>query len=342
MTAPTVEPVFWESIFQGRDPRIFKALYGSWLVRDWLGPASSLQGFNPFDVAGTGDLRNDLIGFGLVDPTQPFDVDDNPLRQGWRDPGYLDENGVQFNPKYATVDTTVWQSRMAARTDVTQDQEQQMATFVESSPLIDALNWQLPIGENDLAALGTVGYQVIKPTIPQMRYRQILNIGVDGSTGDNEYFATAFSRALMVKPDNWAMQAKTEVQTKTTWDSYPDPSTGWAVARWREGPAWRASGGSSSRLLAPIAAANGSGHVHLTFAPPTSDNGPFLYRVVQNVAGALTTLPDSAVTIVSASDSAVVLNVAAASGAKTFRVIALGSNNSASEPSVDSNSVTVT
>lgn len=336
MTAPA-EPVFWESIFQGSSPRIFKALYGSFLVRDWLGPLTSMQGFNPFDVAGSGDLRNDLIGFGLVDPA---DVDSGQ-RLGFRDPGYLDENGVAFSPKYTTVDTMVWQSRMAQRTDVTLDQEQLSAVFVESTPLLDALNWQLPIGEHDLAPVGQAGYEVIKPIVPQMRYRQVLAIGVDGSTGDNEYFATAFSRSLMTKPDKYDLQAKKEFQTPLTYDSYPDPSTGWAVARWREGPAWRASGGSTSRLLAPVAALGTAGHVTLTFAPPTSQNGPFTYRVVQNVSGTLTTLPDSAVTVVSESDTEVVLNVAVPTGAKTFRVIALGSNNSASEPSLDSGSVTV-
>jgi hypothetical protein len=342
MTAPTVEPVFWESIFQGSSPRIFKALYGSFLIRDWGGPLTSLAGFNPFDVAGSGDLRNDLIGFGLVDPAD----DTSGQRLGFRDTGYLDENGVAFNPKYTTVDTMVWQSRMAQRTDVTLDQEQLNAVFVESTPLLDALNWQLPIGETDLVAVGTAGYEVIKPIVPQMRYRQVLAIGVDGSTGDNEYFATAFSRSLMTKPDKYDLQAKKEFQTNLTYDSYPDPSSGWAVARWREGPAWRASGGSTSRLLAPIAATAGAGKVTLTFAPPTSLNGPFMYRVQSVVGGVATAIPDANVVVVSASDTEVVLRVgdttALAAGAKTFRVIALGSNNSASEPSPDSNSVTVT
>lgn len=337
MTAPA-EPVFWESIFQGNSPRIFKALYGSFLIRDWLGPATSLEAFNPFDVDLTGDLRNDLIGFGLVDPTD----EDSGLRLGFRDCGYLDENGVAFNPKYTTVDTMVWQSRMAQRTDVTLDQEQLNAVFVESTPLMDALNWQAPIGEHDLAAIGTAGYEILKPVVPQMRYRQILAIGVDGSTGDNEYFATAFSRSLMTKPDKYDLQAKKEFQTNLTYDSYPDPSSGWAVARWREGPAWRASGGSTARLLAPVAATAGAGKAHLTFAPPTSINGPFMYKVLQNVAGTITAVTDNNVTVVSASDTEVVLEVTAAAGAKMFRVIALGSNNSASEPSPDSGSVTIT
>lgn len=343
MTAPA-EPVFWESIFQGNSPRIFKALYGSFLIRDWGGPLTSLNGFNPFDVANTGDLRNDLIGFGLVDPTQDFDADANPLRQGWRDGGYLDENGVAFNPKYTTVDTMVWQSRMAQRTDVTLDQEQLNAVFVESTPLMDALNWQLPIGETDLVAVGTAGYEVLKPTVPQMRYRQILAIGVDGSTGDNEYFATAFSRSLMTKPDKYDLQAKKEFQTNLTYDSYPDPSSGWAVARWREGPAWRASGGTTSTLEAPVATVGvGAGKANLEFAPPTSPNGPWTYAVTKDVGGTLTAVPSSAVSIASASDSSVVLALTGiAAGATKFKVQAVGSNNSMSMPSPESNSITIT
>jgi hypothetical protein len=342
VTAPA-EPVYWESVFQGSSPRIFKALYGSFLIRDWGGPATSLKGFNPFDVDGTGDLRNDLIGFGLVNPAEPFDAVTNPYRQGWRDPGYLDENGIAFSPKYTTVDTMVWQSRMAQRTDVTLDQEQLNAVFVESNPILDALNWQLPIGQNDLVEVGQVGYEVLKPLVPQQRYRQILCIGVDGSTGDNEYFATSFSRTLMTKPDKYDMQAKKELQTNLTYDSYPDPSSGWAVARWREGPAWRASGGSTSTLAAPVATATAAGTATLEFAPPTSPNGPWTYAVTRNVAGVLTPVPANEVTVSSQSDTSVVLTVTGQpAGAAKFRVQAVGSNNSMSAPSDDSNSVTIT
>ena len=321
-------PVYWESVFQGNSPRILKALYGSLLLRDWRGPLTSLADFSPF--ADDGNLDGTLIGLG-------------DGQQGWFDPGYLDENGIQFKPKYNTVDTMVWQSRMAQRTDVTLDQETLQSTFVESNPLIDYLNWGLPLDEN-IPGIGDEGYKLLKPLVPQMRYRQMLAIGVDGSTGDNEYFATLFARALMTKPGDYDYQAKKEIQTPLTFDSYPDPSSGFAVARFREGPAWRASGGSTTPLLAPIALAVSGDKVTLTFAPPTSHNGPFVYTAQEQVGGtgAFTAVAGGRQIVVSESGSEVVLQITGVETgtAYAYKVVAEGSNGSASAPSPASNSVT--
>lgn len=321
-------PVYWESIFQGNSPRILKALYGSFLIRDWNGSLTSLANFTPF--AEDGNLDGTLIGL-------------NGGQQGWFDIGYTDENGVQFNPKYTTVDTMVWQSRMAQRTDVTLDQEEAQVTAVESNPLIDYINWQLPLDAN-IPGIGDEGYKLLKPLVPQQRYRQICAIGVDGSTGDNEYFATVYARALMVKPDKYEYQAKKEVATPFTFDSYPDPSSGFAVARFREGPAWRASGGSTSALLAPVATAVTGAKAELTFAPPSSHNGPFTYSVQESVsAGAYTAVPSNDVTVATSSPTQVELLVTGRTVAAscTYKVIAEGSNGSASAPSPASNSITI-
>jgi hypothetical protein len=242
-----------------------------------------------------------------------------------------------------------WQSRMAQRTDVTLDQEECMITAIESNPMIDYLNWQLALvdanGNQNFPDIGDEGYKVVKPLVPQMRYRQICAIGVDGSTGDNEYFATVFARSLMVKPGDYDYQAKKEVQTPFTFDSYPDPSSGFAVARFREGPAWRASGGSTAAFAAaPVATAVAGGKAHLSIAPPTSHNGPFTYTVQEQVggAGAFTAVTGGNMTVVSQSDTEVVLEVdgLTTGSAYVFKVIAEGSNASSNAPSAASNSVT--
>jgi hypothetical protein len=328
-------PVYWESVFQGNSPRILKALYGSFLIRDWSNALTSLAEFSPF--ADDGNLDGTLIGL-------------TSGQQGWFDPGYLDENGAQFTPKYTTVDTMVWQSRMAQRTDVTLDQEEVKIVAVESNPMIDYLHWQLPLvnlaGEQNFPEIGQEGYKVLKPLVPQQQYRQICAIGVDGSTGDNEYFATVFARALMVKPEGYDYQAKKEVQTPMTFDSYPDPSSGFAVARFREGPAWRASGGSTASFVsAPVALAVTGAKAHLTIADPTSPNGPFTYAVTMQTAGtgAFTAVPGSDVTVVSDLGGETVLQIATVltSGtAYAFKVVATGVNGSANAPSTASNSIT--
>ncbi|MDF3280923.1 hypothetical protein [Gordonia sp. N1V] len=320
---------YWESLFAGDATRIVKALYGSFLIRDFDAANTSLTDFSPFDPT-TGNLRADLL----------VPVADGG--QGWNDIGLIDENGVQFNPKYTTTDTMAWQNRMAQRTDVTLDQEECTVTAIQSTPLIDYINYQLPLDE--VPAVGTVGYQLTKPNTPVLLQRQILAIGVDGATDNAEYFGTMYARALMIKPDKYDYQAKTEVQTPFTFDSYPDPYSGFAVRRFREGPAWRAAGGTTTwetSMAAPVATSEAGLKATIAFAPPASDNGPFTYQVTQTVGGTTTAVPAQNVTVKSSSSTQVVLEVSGlTAGAVTFRVTATGSNGSQSTPTASSNSIT--
>lgn len=215
----------WDSLFTGRPELVRKALYGSVLIKDY-DPTVSLATYSPFDST-TGLLNSTL-----------FTTD------GWTDIGYLDENGVQFTPTYTVVDTNTWQSRQSLRADVTVDTEQAMVTALQSSPLTDALYNSLPLAS--AGVLGSSAYQLIKPKVPQVVYRSVLFIGVDGSTGNFEFVGKLYPRALMIKPDKQAWQSKTEIQIPLTFQSYPDSVAGFSQTSYREGPGWRSRGVPSS------------------------------------------------------------------------------------------------
>lgn len=314
----------WDSIFTGNDTRIVKALYGSFLVCDWNGQATSRQTYNPFDPT-TGNLSTTLL-----------------TTDGWKDPGLISENGVQFNPKYTTNETMVWQSRVAARTDVTQDEEECVVSFMESLPIIDELNYQLPLGT--LSSVGTTGYSVAKPNTPQMQYRQVLALGVDGSTGNNEYFAVLFPRCLVTKVDKFDFSAKDPIEATLTFSAYPDPYSGFAVKRFREGPAWRASGGATSAPGVPTATAVAGAKATLAFTAPSSLNGPFTYTVLERTpSGSGTGTPVSGSNVTfggSGNNVTATVSGLTASSTYDFAVEATGSNGSTSVPSAYSTSIT--
>jgi hypothetical protein len=225
----------WDAMFSTvADPtRIRKALFGSVLVRDWNGQATSCANYSPFDPV-TGNLSATLL-----------------TTDGWNDVGLLSEAGVSLTPKYTTADVLVWQSRQAQRTDPTQDQEEFMIQCSESTPLVDALYYNIPLA--NLPEIGLEGYTVKKPPYPLVTYRQILAIGVDGNDNSNEYFALLFPRCLMTKPDKQDLTGKTEILTSMTFDSYPDPFSGFAAMRFREGPGWRSAGGLTATPGTPVA-----------------------------------------------------------------------------------------
>ncbi|MDG3012375.1 hypothetical protein G4X40_19735 [Rhodococcus sp. D2-41] len=305
----------WDNLFVGDSTRDLKAQYGMVLVRDWNAAATSLASYSPFDPV-TGNLSPTLL-----------------TTDGWYNPGYLDATGVVFTPKFTVVDDDAWQTRQALRTDVTLDQEEMTFVPKEQSPLVDALRFQDAL--SSLQEQGAAGYQLTKSTRPSLANRQILAIGVDYNTGQPEYFAFEYAMARMVKPDKISFDAKNTTASGLTFDSYVCPYSGFAVRFFREGPAWRASGGNTTVPGNPTAATGtATGTVTLTFTPPTSANGPFTYQVntVTPTAGAV---PAANVTVTSATSSQVVLTVGAltSSTSYTFTVQATGANDSQSVPS---------
>ena len=93
----------WTSLYtaegnggQGEDAtRIRKWLYGSVLIRDWkYDGTTALNGFTPFDTDY--NLKTTLLSSS------------NPGGQ-WYEVGSLSEDGVEFNPKFATDETKIWQ-----------------------------------------------------------------------------------------------------------------------------------------------------------------------------------------------------------------------------------------
>lgn len=318
----------WDQIFAptGINTRILKAQFGSVLVRDYNGSATSMASYSPFDTL-TGNLSSTIL-----------------TTDGFYDTGYLDENGFQLDPKYTVDDLKGWQSRNILRSDITEDQTDFSFTLMQSTWLTDALEYQIPLASAQQQ--GEEGYTIKKSVTPNLTNRQVIAIGVDNSSGQAEYFGFGFPLARMTKPDKIDLSDKNPFQFSMGWTTYVCPFSAFPVVFWREGPAWRASGGNTSTLLAPVAAA-ASGHTAtLTFAPPTSTNGPWTYAVTQNdtTTTVTTTVSSGNMTVTSSSPTSVVLTIAGltATNAYTFSVSATGGNGSTSSPSPVSNSITAT
>lgn len=231
----------WNQLWTGNNQRITRGMYGLVMVRDYNGQATALTSYSPFDPS-SGNLAT------TVDTTD-----------GWQDLGIIDENGVQFDPKYTTADVKAWQSRQIQRTDLTEDQVDFSFTCLEATPIVDALEYQVPLAQ--MGTLGAEGYQITKNIYPNLVNRQILVVGVDFNTGQPEYFSYLFPLVKMIKPDKFDISEKNPYQMMLNWSSYVDPWSGFAVRLYREGPAWRNAGGTTSTPGAPQAT--------IPLSPPT-------------------------------------------------------------------------
>lgn len=239
----------WTALEQENANNIRKWLYGTVLVRDWDPAGStSLAGFTPF-VAG-GNLVTTLMS-----PSNPGGP--------WFDFGYLDDNGVEFTPKYTTDEVDVWQTRWPVRIDATKDGEEITVVCAETNPVVDAVFNNLPLSnlasESALQSVGQSGYQVTYSNVPQIIYRQLLIIGVDAALSSAIYVVEIRPKTSMIKPEKRSFNAKKADMFGMTFGCYPDPVTGYAKSHVYGGPGWLQLGGS------PILAVPD----YVSLAPPT-------------------------------------------------------------------------
>ncbi|MFE3229341.1 hypothetical protein [Nocardia sp. NPDC059228] len=308
----------WDTIFGGDVNNVYKGQVGFVAIRDY-DPTKPLTNWTPFDTV-SGDWSTSLM-----------------TTDGFEALGYQDENGLEFTPTLQTADTKAWQSRQKLLTDITEDSESAMLTGIERTPLIEALETNLPLAA--MGSLGQAGYQYTKPTWTTPIVRQVVFGAVYASALGISLWARIYPRCQMIKPDKLSMNAKVEAQAKLTFEALPDTAAGYAVRTMREGAGWRALGGTTSTPGTPTATAGSAGVASLTFTAPTSKNGPFTYNVF--VDAGVVPVTSSNVTVGGTLTQPILTVSGQVAGAHTYKVQAIGSNLSGSAKSGASNSVTV-
>ena len=232
-----VTGVLWPSFYTGDGSRIRKWLYGSVLVRDW-------------DPAGTTNMANIQVfaSNGQLNPLLLVPVAQGGY--GFYDVGSITENGVEFTPKFNADETHIWQSRRSQRTDITMDDEEVMFSAADTTPLVDYLYTNLPIGFTGVPTFPTIGaqnYSVNKPFYSDTIYRQLLIIGVDGSVGPNgspEYQVELRPRVTLAKKNKRQWGSKQIDVKELTYTVHMDPYSGFDSALLRGGSVWFAEGGA--------------------------------------------------------------------------------------------------
>lgn len=212
----------WDSLFGGRAELVRKMLFGSLLLKDY-DPAASLTTFTPFE-ATTGELRS-------------------LTADGFRDAGYLSDDGVTFSPDIDGEDTGAWQSRDPLRRDVTKDSETAQFTAIETRPETLALYRSLRLAQ--VGAFDGKGLTMTKPKVPVMIPRSILAIGVDGEGPSAIYGAVLYPRASVTDRGDHQWSASEIAGYELTITPYHDSVAGFAIRWWYDGPGWRALGNTA-------------------------------------------------------------------------------------------------
>lgn len=327
----------WTSLEQISAKNIRKWLYGTVLVRDWdPSGTTSLANFSPFNSDGS--LSSTL--FSANNPGGP-----------WFDVGAIDVNGVDFTPRYKTVDTDIWQNRLPQRTDVDGDGEDIDIVFAETNPVALALYNNQPLvdvpgtnAKSILQSIGSSSFDVQYSIWPQIIYRQLLIIGVDGEMNNPFYIAEMRPRVSLTKLNKRQFNAKKADDFGVSFGVYPDPDSGFAKDVKYGGPAWLALGGPVTLPTVDTVTATAvtGDKATLVFNQPTSPNQPFTYSVSQdNTTSSTVTTVSAGNLTTSVSSGTVTLTVSGLTtgDAYTFTVTAKAANNQTAAYPV-SNSVT--
>lgn len=335
-----VNGVLWPTIFRGDEDNIRKALYGSWLIRDWNFATTSLTGFSPFQ-ADDGNLVSTL--FSADNPGGP-----------WYDFGYMDEKGPEFTPKLTVKPTRVMQSRWPARYDYTEETEEIGATLMESNPVVDAILSNAPL--SGLQEVGAPGYTVSAPVELDLRWRQCMFIAVDGRSGLNYYTVRLYPKVLIgdFGRTPWNIDAAAALPIKgfaipdefTIPPANADGTINAGSPRWvmRDGPAWRAQGESAFEVTAPIAAPITGLKATLIFTTPAGPAAPITYTAQEQLTAG-DAFTDSTLVgspVVSGDTTTITVgSLTASTQYNAFRVVATDANSD-TYTSAPSNSITST
>ncbi len=216
---------------------------------------------------------------------------------------------------------------------------------IEALPLVDVPGTN---AKSILSSVGASDFSVQYSTTPQIIYRQLLIIGVDGELENPIYVAEMRPRVSIVSlgKKGRMFNAKTQDCFDLSFGVYVDPASGFAKNALYGGSAWLALGGPvvlpADKTVTATNVATDS--ATLVFNEPTSPNQPFTYSVESDntTTSTVAAVPSGNVTT-SVSNGVVTLTVSGltASDQYTFTVTAKAANLQTAAYTV-SNSVTIT
>ncbi|TDH57549.1 Ig-like domain repeat protein [Mycobacterium eburneum] len=282
--------------------------------------------FTPFAADGT--LRSDLL---ITAPATNL---------GFYHLGELKEDAMSITPDQTIQQTPTAQSIRSTRNVLTKLDDKIQFTAMESTPLVDALRYELPLS-GGLPEYGTPGYQLKRPISDVLQARIIVLLGFDNNDGQRK--AEVFPLCYTDKKGKTEMQRKNADSLELTYEPLGDPYTKSVMWICRDGQQWRAQYTGPSFAAAPVAAAVTGSKATLTFAVPSGGTAPLTYTVAQQVGGtgAFTASTLSGSPNVSNGNVTLTVSGLTSGTAYVFQVTVTDANSKAAT-SASSNSVTAT
>ena len=227
-----------------------------------LGTVNTVSGtqqlFTPF-AADNISIREDL----LITST-------SSTNQGFYHIGLLKEDSVSVTPDQTMTESPSAQLVRATRSVLTKLDDKIAFEPKESTPLIDFLNYEMPLA-NGVPALGTPGYGVARGNGDVPVERVIVLLGVDT---DGNLIGRIFPRVITDKKAKAEMARKNPDSSALTYTPLPCPYARTVEYKVRAGSQWLASGDFDFATATPVATPVTGLKANVVFPTPIDVTSP--------------------------------------------------------------------
>jgi hypothetical protein len=162
-----------------------------------------------------------------------------PLPAGYRDLGWMTDDGAQFSSNIDTSDTTSWGSITPTRTDINNESSELQVACQETNLMTIGL--YVGVATSGITAGANGEVKILKPLQPMKQSYHVLSLAVDENPDGEIYIARYWPNAEVTDKDDTAMSSGDDPQLwPVTLSARPDSEEGYSEAWLFGGPGWLA------------------------------------------------------------------------------------------------------
>lgn len=173
-----------------------------------------------------------------------------PLPVGYRDLGWLTDDGAQFSSDIDVSDTSSWGSVTPTRTDLNSESSELAVSAQETN--LGSIGLYVGVATAGIQAASNGEVRILKPLSPMKQSYHVLSLSVDETPDGEIYVARYWPNAEVTDKDDQAMNKEDPLLWPVTLSARPDSGEGYSEAWLFGGPGWLALCAAMGITVAPV------------------------------------------------------------------------------------------
>jgi hypothetical protein len=170
----------------------------------------------------------------LTDPTSKLLA---PLPLGYKDLGWMSDDGAQFSTDIDTSDVSSWGSTSPTRTDITAESLSLEVAIQETNLM--SIGLYAGVASSGITAAANGEVKVVRPLQPVRQQYHLLSLAVDENAAGEIYIARYWPNAMVTDKGDQAFSSGDDpIIFDITFSARPDDDFGSTEAWFFGGPGW--------------------------------------------------------------------------------------------------------